>query len=401
MSSSNADRSGQKLSDVCTRCRRKHLKCDGDKVKPCTRCRKGGHQCAFVESRRGRRTRESPDPASDDTSSEPTFTERIRRPSGQSSASNNLLVPNDVLDSFYSTVYSSHPFLPPKAYLLAQMAEQDLSHLQVTLAYITAVYTGIGDRAYYRSQAEHRLDFANCPKTPFTVQALIFYAIGLNASTEPQKARYELGRAGDLGLALGMNQRDFASRQTGSAIFEESMRRTWWELNVVESLFTAMFDGQDRPSRFRFLPARVAPPRSDDDFPEFSPCLILASITNQSTWSLLAMSDEIMGVMPGRYSAGGMDDRAMLRKLMHVQIRAINDLSSRLAIDQSDRDKIEDLSRQMLQRYLSQLYSTPTTFSTPAPAIPTTGVFEPADPYTSHFGEPYGYHPPDTTYQRR
>ncbi|GAA5884889.1 hypothetical protein JCM16303_005337 [Sporobolomyces ruberrimus] len=46
---------GERTSRACLACRRLKTRCDGAEEPPCKRCRAGGHQCVFVESKRGKR----------------------------------------------------------------------------------------------------------------------------------------------------------------------------------------------------------------------------------------------------------------------------------------------------------------------------------------------------------
>jgi hypothetical protein len=52
-SRSPSDMARTKVSNTCTNCRERHLKCDGGPV--CSRCRADGSSCIFIASRRGYR----------------------------------------------------------------------------------------------------------------------------------------------------------------------------------------------------------------------------------------------------------------------------------------------------------------------------------------------------------
>ncbi|KAL5001770.1 hypothetical protein BDV10DRAFT_158652 [Aspergillus recurvatus] len=71
------------------------------------------------------------------------------------------------------------------------------------------------------------------------VQALLLYSIILSARDEHHQAQLSLARAADIALELGMYQKEFAATFSGNQEHEvESLRRTWWELFVVE-VYTA------------------------------------------------------------------------------------------------------------------------------------------------------------------
>lgn len=77
-------------------------------------------------------------------------------------------------------------------------------------------------------------------RTPFMVQARLLFAIALHARNEPNEAMTVLSDAIDLAISLGMNTREFASLNSGGLpCMEESLRRTWWELFVVEGIMSA------------------------------------------------------------------------------------------------------------------------------------------------------------------
>jgi len=80
------------------------------------------------------------------------------------------------------------------------------------------------------------------------VQALLLYAITLHARAERVKAVNILAKAVDLGIGVGMYRIDFASTHgMQDSLIEESLRRTWWELYVVDGFFAALH----RQSNFR------------------------------------------------------------------------------------------------------------------------------------------------------
>lgn len=78
-------------------------------------------------------------------------------------------------------------------------------------------------------------------KTFHMVQALLLHAIALHGRGEAGEAQTILTQAVDLAIELGMNQREFASAHgMQDAVLEESLRRTWWELYVVDGYMAAI-----------------------------------------------------------------------------------------------------------------------------------------------------------------
>jgi len=76
------------------------------------------------------------------------------------------------------------------------------------------------------------------------VQAMLLFALGLDGDNNQPRAVEILIKAQSLAVELGMNQREYAVLNgRGSAICEESLRRTWWELYMV-SIMVAGFHGR-------------------------------------------------------------------------------------------------------------------------------------------------------------
>jgi hypothetical protein len=81
----------------------------------------------------------------------------------------------------------------------------------------------------------------------YLVQAMLLMIIGLDGSDQQEKARELLAETENLALQTGLNTRAFASANgKGLPVLEESWRRTWWELFVVD----AMIAGAHRSTNF-------------------------------------------------------------------------------------------------------------------------------------------------------
>ena len=73
------------------------------------------------------------------------------------------------------------------------------------------------------------------------VQALVLYSIVLHSLHCPHDALACIKRAGQLANAMELNRADFAcSNAVAHSVQEESIRRTWWELHVVETYMAAL-----------------------------------------------------------------------------------------------------------------------------------------------------------------
>lgn len=73
------------------------------------------------------------------------------------------------------------------------------------------------------------------------VQARLLFAVALHARNEHIEALAMLSDAIDLAIELGMNTKEYALLNGGGLPpMEESLRRTWWELFVVEGMVSAV-----------------------------------------------------------------------------------------------------------------------------------------------------------------
>jgi len=76
------------------------------------------------------------------------------------------------------------------------------------------------------------------PLTGFTVQALLLLSVASHCCSNFQQARELLDKAISIALDIGMQSQEFASANgNGDSVIEESWRRTWWGLYVVDGTF--------------------------------------------------------------------------------------------------------------------------------------------------------------------
>ena len=73
------------------------------------------------------------------------------------------------------------------------------------------------------------------------MQAALLYAVGLHmAGREPESAP-AMYAAIHAALELGMNRRAFAAAHGGAGtVMEECLRRTWWEIFVLDGMFSGV-----------------------------------------------------------------------------------------------------------------------------------------------------------------
>ncbi|KAF7717753.1 Fungal Zn(2)-Cys(6) binuclear cluster domain-containing protein [Penicillium ucsense] len=294
---------------ACLLCRHKHLKCDG-KTPVCGRCQLTGSECQYTKSRRGykgpsKKRRAEPhtpdqlftDPvpgvvdlpvdwsgygshsyapvavpqsSSNSSSSSPngmplfgamnspiSTTASARPVTGPMTPESSSSFCGDgyLLDIYYTYFHSAHPILPPLRFL--SRAAPCPTYLEQVMKFIAAHFTPAASPDTYRSTVvtHVRKQLPSVEK----VQSMLLLAIVLHSRNERDEARDCLNTAIDTSLELGLNQASFAETAShGDPIRAESLRRTWWELFVIEGLLTAL--GLQQVYRTNLVPPEVPLP---------------------------------------------------------------------------------------------------------------------------------------------
>lgn len=311
------------VPSACVQCRSKHLKCDG--LSPCTRCSSNSFECVYVRSRRGfkgpRRVGANGAIANSAPSKPLSVSGAVDRscpmvnPSAMRTPSNvpsGLATPPDhrlqtlpravdiplfdmgqevvsfepkampagldlrerCLEAFYYHFYPAHPFVLPRDAFFKLRKEQPLGHLEAAMRYVGSFYVSQAPSVALGLEAERTVYHADCPKDGFRVQAMLILTIALDGYTYQEKALQILVDAQDLALEFGMNKREFASMNgNGSDLLEESWRRTWWEMYIVDGLIAGVH--QKSSFRMKEIPADVALPCEERDFVSGVSCNII------------------------------------------------------------------------------------------------------------------------------
>jgi hypothetical protein len=148
---------------------------------------------------------------------------------------------NRCLEAFFHFFSHAHPFVLPKLYLTQILRIKPLSHLEAAMRYVGSYYIKSAPPEPIAQEATQLLSRPDCIRDGFTVQAMLLLAIGFDGNTELDKANDMLKQAQDLALEIGMNHRAFAVMHgEGLAVLEESWRRTWWELFVVDGMIAGV-----------------------------------------------------------------------------------------------------------------------------------------------------------------
>ena len=145
------------------------------------------------------------------------------------------------ITTYYAFYHSAHPFLPPRERLQRLLRERKLPYLELVIQFIASCFDPRAPTAWFQEAADRLLVQSDPPRTGFTVQALLLFALASHANGNPEGGLRIMATAIDLALELGMNRREFAiNNGEGDAVMEESWRRTWWELFVVDGMFAAV-----------------------------------------------------------------------------------------------------------------------------------------------------------------
>lgn len=150
-------------------------------------------------------------------------------------------LPERCLDSFYHHFFPGHPCAPPKPHLLRLAKERDLEPLLAAMRWTGSLYiaeaTSGPAGATLFDEAMRLIYSPDAAKDGFLVQAMVILLIGLDGSCENEKARDLLSDVERIAIEIGLYQRAYATNHgQGDAVIEESLRRTWWDLFIVDGM---------------------------------------------------------------------------------------------------------------------------------------------------------------------
>ncbi|KAM3551949.1 hypothetical protein MY1884_007461, partial [Beauveria asiatica] len=134
------------------------------------------------------------------------------------------------ISSYYHHFHSSHPLVLPQKHLLPRVKEEALQPLLAVMYW-----------------------------------AMTVLLVALDGTGYPQQAVELLTRTKQMALSLGMNYSQFMTEsKTRFRVLDESWRRTWWELYVLDGMFACAH----RATTFSLLdvPNDVGLPCEDDDY---------------------------------------------------------------------------------------------------------------------------------------
>ena len=146
-------------------------------------------------------------------------------------------------DSFYHYFHASHPFVLPKPFLLHISKEISLQPLLAAIRWVGSMFIGAGTMLIERflNEAYGLIYDPERPKDGFLIQSMMLLIVGLDGRCQQDEARGILGDVETLALELGLNTREFATTHgRGIPVLEESWRRTWWDLFVIDGMIAGL-----------------------------------------------------------------------------------------------------------------------------------------------------------------
>jgi hypothetical protein len=149
-----------------------------------------------------------------------------------------------LLDLFFSHFWPSFPIILPLHHLRARLLlhENHGTHCLIpVLHWIGSLYAPWTPSEPFYDVAAEVMNEASLAHTPFNVQALVLFALAQYHSDMKTEARKSLDKAIDIALDLRMHERYFAQLYgEGGAVLEESWRRTWYVLYIVDQHFAVV-----------------------------------------------------------------------------------------------------------------------------------------------------------------
>jgi hypothetical protein len=146
-----------------------------------------------------------------------------------------------LFNAFYSFFFPAHPFVLPATQMLELLRKLPLNYLHLALQFIGAFYVVGADPNVCEANLRHLLATYGGPKDHFFVQTLLLYSIGLHMSDKEEESSQAMYHAIQLARDLKMNEPIYASSHGGvNSILEECLRRTWWEIWVLDGMMTGV-----------------------------------------------------------------------------------------------------------------------------------------------------------------
>lgn len=152
-----------------------------------------------------------------------------------------------LVNLYYANFHAAHPILVPRNLYALQAYP---GYLRLVVHFVGSQFSSTVSSDTLLGQVTEQFSKAVAEDTPATkfhlVQAKLLFSIAIHARNEIQECTAVLAQAVSLALEIGMHKKSFPIvHGMRSALEEESMRRTWWELYVTDGFMAAL---QRKPS---------------------------------------------------------------------------------------------------------------------------------------------------------
>lgn len=152
----------------------------------------------------------------------------------------NSVVSTRLLEAYYLHFHAAHPILLPVRQRTRQFVKNYPQYLVAVMQCIGSQYESMRPSDGYRNAISQMLA-SQSKRDGHLVQAMLIFSVALHAQDCQHDARQMLSSAIEIAVELGMNRTNFASENSmGSPFLEESWRRTWWELYVLDGMLAAL-----------------------------------------------------------------------------------------------------------------------------------------------------------------
>jgi len=146
-----------------------------------------------------------------------------------------------LFSAFYQFFFPGHPFVLPATQMMELLRKLPLNHLHLALQYIGAFYVVGANTDVCEANLRHLLATYGGAKDHYFVQTLILYGIGLHMADKEEESTQAVFHAIKLARDLKMNETIYATSHGGvNTMLEECLRRTWWELWVLDGMMSGV-----------------------------------------------------------------------------------------------------------------------------------------------------------------
>ena len=198
-----------------------------------------------------------------------------------------------VMDIFYSNFHNAHPFVIPQRLYRSRPALLPPVLKTIVLFVGSHFIPGFAQEKLRNAAANITSD--RVPADGFKVQGLLLFGMSLFARCEQEVALEVIDQAIDLALNLGMNSRTFAiTHGMGNSVIEESWRRTWWELYMVDGILSSL-NSIRHTFRLQHVHSDVPLPCEDSEYAE---CKTITTFRSQQDFL-----DRAFAAEPYNYSS--------------------------------------------------------------------------------------------------